>query len=114
MKSRYSRQVTLRFAIWKVLNRPCGAEFRCRSKNREDPPLKRITNLNQSPIKAVPAQFGDWRLFLSPRLALRLFLDLQSGRALHLLRKRPQLGKDDRQIFSDCRMNVHGALDDRV
>jgi hypothetical protein len=31
-----------------------------------------------------------------------------------LLRKRPQFGDDDRQIFRDRRMNVHGALDDRV
>jgi hypothetical protein len=31
-----------------------------------------------------------------------------------LLRKRPQFGKDDRQIFRHRRMNVHGALDDRI
>ena len=30
------------------------------------------------------------------------------------LRKRPQFGEGDRQIFRDRRMNVHGALDDRV
>jgi hypothetical protein len=28
------------------------------------------------------------------------------------LGKRRQLGEDDRQIFRDGRMNVHGALDD--
>ena len=35
-------------------------------------------------------------------------------RGSSLLRKRHEFGEDDRQIFRDRRMNVHGALDDRV
>jgi len=55
------------------------------------------------------------RLNLSQSTARTMSFSRSSvGSCSFLLRKRPQFGEDDRQIFRDRRMNVHGALDDRV